>query len=511
VELLASTAIWMTDQSSPKVYYLSGAAGTGKTAVAHSVALIAQELGFLTASFFFSHTAENRSSYNNVVPTLAYQLGKSKRLCPAICAAVDSDDDVGIRPLRKQAEKLIRDILAPLPSDTSPCVLLVLDALDECREDIKNAYGADVISVLLASLETVPFAKIFVTSRPESHIERLFARRITAQNTRALILHRDISKDTVQADIERYLRDELMKMKEDVAADVEFPSQSDIQKLVQQADGLFIYARTAVEYIRDPDSSPDVQLASLVQAEDGRIIVEQDGLLDELYTHILANAFRITANQSTVNHRLRDFLATLVLVQEPLALESLIALAGTTEHECARFLRRIAAVLDYTHDTSQPVHLMHLSFSDFLVHRTRDGKLSGYGVNLALDHLWLTERCLRMLNADLIYAIYGTHDPSLLEINALDMIIALNKQLPDALRYSCRFWAVHCVAQIHATGVERHIPQGLDEFCNGHQLLVWIDVYSVLDGSYATQQIMSELIAGLSVSVSHLGPCCPQD
>jgi hypothetical protein len=287
-----------------------------------------------------------------------------------------------------------------------------------------------------------------------------------------------------------------------VAADVEFPSQSDIQKLVQQADGLFIYARTAVEYIRDPDSSPDVQLTSLVQAEDGRIIVEQDGLLDELYTHILANALRITANQSIVNYPLRDFLATLVLVQEPLALEPLTALSGTKEHECARFLRRITAVLDYTHGTSQPVRLMHLSFSDFLVHRTQDGKLSGYGVHPAQDHLWLTERCLRMLNAELIYAIYGTQKPSLLDINALSM---MSQQLPESLRYSCRFWAVHCVAHIHAAGAKCRAPQGLDEFCNGHQLLLWINVYNALDGSYAVQQTMSELIASLSVGVSRLG------
>jgi hypothetical protein len=501
----------MTDDKSPKVYYLSGAAGTGKTAVAHSVATIAKELGFLTASFFFSHTAENRNSDSNVIPTLAYQLGKSKRLCSAVCAAIDLDDDVGIRHLHIQAEKLIQDILAPLPLDTSPCVLIVLDALDECREDNKILFGTDLISVLLVSLRNVPFAKIFVTSRPESHIERLFARRTTAQNTRALVLHRDISKDTVQADIELYLRDELVKMKEDVAPRVEFPSEGDIQNLVQQADGLFIYARTAVQYIRDADSLPNLQLAALTQAKDGYNIAK-NGHLDELYTHILANALQITANQSIVNDDLRSFLITLVLVQEPLALEPLTALAGTEERKCAKFLRRIAAVLDYTHEPAHPVHLIHLSFPDFLAHRIRDGTLSGYGVNPTQDHLWLTERCLQALDVDLLLIIYGTRDPLLPNINVLKMIPKLVKQLHEYLRYACRFWAVHWLAHIRTAGIECRVPEGLNEFCNGHQLPLWIDVYNALtDGSHTGQEMLEELIEALRVSVySHVGLHCLQ-
>jgi hypothetical protein len=499
-ELLANTAIWMTDYSSPKVFYLSGGAGTGKTAVAHSVVARAKELGFLTASFFFSHTAENRSRYGNVIPTLAYQLGKSKRLCHAVCAAVESDGDVGIRPLRIQAEKLIQDILAPLPPDTSPCVLIVLDALDECTEKSKYVHGADLISILLASLRNIPFAKMFVTSRPESRIETLFKRRATTLNTHALVLHRDIPKDTAQADIDRYLRDELMKMKEDVVPEVEFPSESDIQKLVQEADGLFVYARIAVEYIREDDSSPDVQLKTLTQAKDSGRIIAENGLLDELYTRILANALQITTNQCIVNDRLRSFLTTLALVQEPLALESLTELAGTEKDECARFLRRISAILNYTNITSQPVHLMHRSFSDFLVHRIRDGNFSGYEMKPAQDHLWLTECCLRRLNPDLIHVIYGTRDPPLL----LDKTTGLYKPLPDSLCYACRFWGVHWLAHIHAAGIECCAPQGLDELCNGRQLLLWIDVYGALYGFYAAQQIMSELIACLSVGVSHL-------
>jgi Mrp family chromosome partitioning ATPase len=88
VELLASVNTWMNDRSGKTVYWLSGGAGTGKTTVAQSVANIAQQLDILFASFFFSRSADDRHSYGNVIPTLAYQLATSAAMRSGICKAI---------------------------------------------------------------------------------------------------------------------------------------------------------------------------------------------------------------------------------------------------------------------------------------------------------------------------------------------------------------------------------------------------------------------------------------
>jgi hypothetical protein len=239
VDLLANINAWMNDPSGKTVYWLSGGAGTGKTTVAQSVVNIAKQLGIPYASFFFSRSSDDRRSYGNVIPTLAYQFAKSATLRSAICQAVSSDNDVHMS----------------LSSSPPLCVLMVVDALDECKEDQNQVHGGDLIPVLLAASKSIPFLRVFLSSRRESSIERLFSGQTLHDHTQTLVLHRDIPKDLVHADIELYLRRELSKVEH---------SDHDINTLVQRSDGLFIYARTAVEYICDPHSSPTNQLIALM-------------------------------------------------------------------------------------------------------------------------------------------------------------------------------------------------------------------------------------------------------
>jgi hypothetical protein len=283
VELLDKITEWLTDGQGESVYWLNGAAGTGKTTVAQSVARIAQSLNFITASFFFSRASDIRRSYGDVIPTLAYQLGKSKRLAPGICAALELDDNIRIRSVTIQAQKLLQDTLASLPSDLPPCVLIVVDALDECKEDAKQVHGGELVPVLLTLLKDVPFVRLFLTSQRESSIERLFSRRTASKATRALALHRDIAKDIVKADIERYLKAELARLEEYVADGIEFPTNSQVRTLVERANGLFVYARTALEYISTSEGQPERRIVALISAKPGSSS-HQYGRLDGLYS-----------------------------------------------------------------------------------------------------------------------------------------------------------------------------------------------------------------------------------
>jgi hypothetical protein len=496
VELLDSITEWLHDEQGESVYWLSGAAGTGKTTVARSVANLAQELDFISASFFFSRASDNRCSYGEVIPTLAYQLGKSKQLRPAICAAVESDDDVGVRSVSIQVQKLLQDVLTPLPSDLPPCVLIVLDALDECKEDQKQVHGGELIPVLLRLLKDVPFVRLFLTSRRESSIERLFSRRTASKATRSLVLHRDIAKNTVQADIELYLREELTQLREDVADDIEFPTEFEIRTLVERADGLFIYARTAVEYISSPDDDPDRRMAALIKAKPSDSS-RQYGRLDNLYSHVLREAHNSNKNATNA---LRTTLVTLVLSKQELQVDTLASMAGVEEGECRGYLRHLSAILNYQHGTTEVVRMMHASFADFLLDPQRCSDMSSYAVDLGRDHFFMTERCLAVLLHSLRFDICDIGDPSLFNEEVNDLEAQLDKCIPAVLRYSCRYWAVHWLDYLRAVGSQCSIPTGLEEFCNTH-LLHWIEVLSLTNALDAVGRIMPMLLAEMKASM----------
>ncbi|TEB33811.1 hypothetical protein FA13DRAFT_1789635 [Coprinellus micaceus] len=77
---------WITqgdqDEQPMKMLWLSGPAGSGKTAIAGSVADVCQARGILAGSFFFSSFSPSpqRSSKQFLVATLAYQLFKHETL-----------------------------------------------------------------------------------------------------------------------------------------------------------------------------------------------------------------------------------------------------------------------------------------------------------------------------------------------------------------------------------------------------------------------------------------------
>jgi hypothetical protein len=501
VELLSNITAWMKNSFGQKIYWLSGAAGTGKTTVAQSVAKVANEMGLLCASFFFSRTADDRGNYASVIPTLAYQLAIDERYRSRVCAAVAADGDIQTRPLQLQVQKLLLEVLQPLVSNPQKTFIIVLDALDESRVNVNKVHGGDLLPVLVAAMKDVPFAKIFLTSRPESSIERIFAHEHVGDDTFPLVLHRDIPKDTVQADIERYLRDEFTKIRQMANLGGEFPPESDIRSLIKRADGLFIYARTVVEYIRDPDGSPDYRLTALLESKPGTTS-EQYERLDELYAYILEKALRITPGKRH-DADLRNTLVTLVLLQEQLPLTALATFANVNKHKCVEFLQRISAVLNNKPGSTEPIRLVHASFPDFLSDPARCTQLSEYGVKFVEDNLWMAERCLEQLNSGLRYDICRIGDPSLLNAEVLDLRTRIDQHISLVLRYACRFWAVHWLAHLRAAGSSSRIPQGLEKFCAKH-LLHWIEVLSLAGDFYFVQEAISELTNVINVRVTVL-------
>jgi hypothetical protein len=501
VQLLEDVAKWMADTTDKRVFWLTGVAGTGKTTVAKSVADMAREKNYLVVTFFFSHAYADRRDHTKVIATLAYQLARDARLRPHIVAAIDSDKDMATSSTAIQVKKLLLDGLrAPsfLPEDR---IIIVLDALDECQKDSNRINGGDLIPTLLMGLKDMPFVKVLLTSRPESSIQRIFKRQDLQGATFTLALHRDIEKGMVRADIAHYLDHELSKLRFAIPNNPLFPTEEDMRVLVERADTLFIYARTVVEYVSDPDGRPDRRLAALIQAKPGQS-GQKYGRLDELYSYIIKEASGKSAPSDLLDGNLRSVLVALVLAQQPLTADGLAVMAGVDQEICHECLRRISALLDYQHDSDEPVRLMHLSFSDFLSDPRRCSALPGYVVGAASDHLHIMERYLELMSMSLRYDICRIGDPSLLNSEVTNIEGRLLEHVSESLRYACRFWMMHWLEHIRIAGTQSRIPTGLEVFCAQH-LLHWIEVLSLTSNLYAVQRTMADLISVMKAGLFH--------
>ncbi|TEB33812.1 hypothetical protein FA13DRAFT_113183 [Coprinellus micaceus] len=296
---------WITDEGSEdyprmKMMWLSGPAGSGKTAIAGSIAEVCQERDILAGSFFFSSysASPERHSKGLLIVTLAYQLLQHDGLEGMeqyVLKAIQRDPAIFKKRLKDQLQALI---LKPLrkfaPSGDLPRVLII-DGVDEVQAGqpmdpskprSKRADEEDqleVISCLLqaAKDQAFPF-RILVVSRPERVFTEFFATH--RDHIKRVFLDESYEPD---ADIEVYLTARFAGLRYRYRLDSGWPGDGIVRRLVANASGQFIYAATVVRFVADGTDPPPSQLERLLKIRPHDLDTNPFGTLDALYTHVL--------------------------------------------------------------------------------------------------------------------------------------------------------------------------------------------------------------------------------
>jgi hypothetical protein len=146
-----------------------------------------------------------------------------------------------------------------------PLSLIIIDALDECKEQNATSTILSALSIFTARPPLSPI-KFLITSRPVPVIKRGFHITGLMKNTKALVLH-NILLDISQKDIRIYLTERLSVIARyfDLKS---WPSSEALEQLVNKSSRLFIFAATTVNFIEDPNaSSPIHQLQIMLTTE----------------------------------------------------------------------------------------------------------------------------------------------------------------------------------------------------------------------------------------------------
>ncbi|TKW48955.1 hypothetical protein CTA1_11148 [Colletotrichum tanaceti] len=274
VDILQEIERWARSPAGPRIYWLSGMAGTGKSTIARTVARTFDDVHMLGASFFFKRDEVDRSRSSLLFSTISRQLVRHRpELLPFVLDAIAEADNISSKNIREQFTRLILDPLkrARFQQRERPKILLVLDALDECsvEKDIQT-----VVPLLATLVKCEGYdIKVFVTSRPELAIHYVFDR--TKGLHEEIQLHK-VSQDTISHDIRVFLRDELAEIREKWNASSSkqpsqqmsagWPGQKSLDALVRMTSPLFIFAATACRFIQDRCyGNPEEQLSTLLR------------------------------------------------------------------------------------------------------------------------------------------------------------------------------------------------------------------------------------------------------
>jgi hypothetical protein len=508
VDLLRQIDEWADSAEGKCIFWLQGMAGTGKSTISRTVAhkLKHNRLGArLGASFFFKRGERDRGSAARFFTTIAAQLVcQLPSMAEQVRNAIDADFIITENSIKDQFKMLLLDPLKKVAEDMPKpkTMVVVVDALDECdsEDDIKS-----IISLLpeIKSLASIRL-RFFVTSRPDRSILNKFG---TMSDTyQDLVLHR-VDEYIIKHDISTFLKSQLRHIWEDYNASLPgdeklsetWPSQTNIQQLVDKAGRLFIVAASYCRFIGDRDlGTPTEQLVKVLEHQTREHEDELDItyllILDQLLvTHVKGEVVRRTGKaREDILEGFRQIVGSIVILADPLPTANLAQLLKIPQTTIDNKLTKLHSVLDIRPDHNAPVKLLHLSFRDFLV--DPDIRAKEFWVDEKEIHAKLWTRCLDLLEIPLKENICGQKPETVRKDIDKQMI---DRQLPSEVQYACCYWVYH----LKGSGIKVKDEDEAHRFLKLH-FLHWLEALSLIGRMSETLGLIDELRR--MVDVSHL-------
>ncbi|KAK1223835.1 hypothetical protein PQX77_013277, partial [Marasmius sp. AFHP31] len=361
-----------SQQRKHPICWLSGPAGTGKSAIAMTVAQDCEKEGILASSFFFFRSDPNRNNPSVLIPTIAHDLASTAPFIQNhIEQTLSKDPMILDATLEIQFRRLIVEPALlwsrqrNLPDSPVLPSIVVLDGLDECGDEEAQSRILDIIQSAYQQASDFPL-RFLICSRPESWIQEAFADQRLLRLSKTVILN-----DSLAAceDIRRYFVHHFREIAasrkyRQVRFPNPWPSKEDLETLVERSCGQFIYAATVIKFIQLASNHPITQLCIILdKALAHRSRTSPYPELDSLYNLILS---------AHPDHmELLPILAAILVLphdaRSPACIEMLFELPVG---QVALTLRVMHSVLN-SGGWGDEIKLHHASFSDYLAEQTR--------------------------------------------------------------------------------------------------------------------------------------------
>ena len=462
-EILIDIIDWINnkDAATPRIFWLYGQAGKGKSAIAHTIALHAQNVGILGSCFCFSRVRQHEELHMKLFPTIARDLaGRDLRVRRLLDEVVAKNYSSKKRPnILEEWQKLIAKPLSKLKGSFTGNFVVIIDGLDESgAEHTREA----ILHVLTAyGAELPPNIRILLTSRPLLDIGEALN---TDQDS---ILPRSLDRvDTVSAigDIHLYVVSRLRSLGDTF-------SHQDLQRLAAKSDGVFEWARLACDFVSSRNGVIPKEAFNEIMSHtpgSGRT------LLDEMYTTFLKD---LMGGSEACRIAFCSVMRQILWLKEPLPISALNVLRdqfprGDDRYPVSFVLNSMASLLAGAIDESTPVRPLHASFYDFLLDKTRSRE---FFIEQHDIHHDLAVASLSVMQADLRFNICELETSYLPNSEVIGLDKKVKENIPPHLLYSCRFWATH----LQVVKFDSKVLQLVKRFVTGVKMLFWLEVLGV--------------------------------
>ena len=484
---------WVNNPVSERALVLLGQAGTGKSSIAHEVARQFDKMHRLTSSFIFVRREQSERKAYHLFTTLARNLADrylSFKIALGNVVKDKTDLRLGTRDYGTLFESLILEPLKDLHI-IGP-ILVVIDALDESGD---TASRTGLHAFLAKNLIRLPSNfRVLITSRPEHAIVSALAE---AQSVRIKYMDDTELASEAHTDILIFLREKLSSDK--------FGNY--VEPLAKKAEGLFQWAAVASQLVLDPperfDYSEEMCIKHLLEPSTNR---RGQDLLDGLYKEVLDGCFK----DEEARDLFRSVVGQLIISIEPLTIRSLIPLqqhASFDEDSDAAvtgILSRLGSLFSNVNssDDTLPIIPLHTSFRDFLTNKDKGGD---FYVSIDDTHHQLAHSCLNLLLDGLKFNICKLETSYLANNDVEDLNTRVDRHIPPALLYACRFWYDHLKHTDFKTDLFRKV-----EILFKEKLLFWLEVLSLTSmiglASSAFAKLNMWLATSQGVSILTVGP-----
>lgn len=455
--------------------------------VAHTFAQRCFKSNILATSFFFDRVTAGRNSPEMLFSTIARDLARMNDEAEAsISEAIKHDPSLPTASISRQFDELILGPSSCLPADRP--IVVVIDGLDEVSNDTN-----ELLVILAEKVSSLPKNfRFLLTSRAEEGIRKfLHGKPHIERRSMGIREHSNME------DVAKYVKHRLKAVAADRALSADWPEKDRTNMLVKKAEGLFIWAAIVCEFL-SLHVSPGKQLDFLLSGT-GQSGLCAESKMDKLYSTIL----------SCCNWDDSDFIegyglviGTIMAAKQPLSMSALQSFHSTTlVVRVIDILRPLGSVLHGLADPAEPIHILHLSFRDFLTDRAQSlPDCLRYYICEPQHSRRLALACLIAMEEQLREDICGIVDLSkcISEIKNVRELVA--SHIPEELAYACRFWTDHVV---DTDGV---LPPGLVDALRRFlltRLLQWIEVMALKELLHIATEMLIKLCDWLQVGASY--------
>jgi hypothetical protein len=437
---------WRLDSQAPQVLWLADVAGAGKSTVAKEMMEKWKSNGCLAGRFFFSRDAEETRTPGLFFTTIAQQglAHLDARVRTAVAAGIRKLID----PIAATLEEQCLNIFVEPIRATTTAITLVLDALDECEPRTCQ----QLLRILLPQLSNLPHLKLFMTSRPETHIRG----ELVDINYQTLSLRSDELSNS--RDVEFFMKQRLRNVS---------LSQFQVGQVIERAGGLFIWAKTVCDLLDnfrgDRNSFIDRILSSNLRH------------MDSIYRIALDQAIGTDREEENMVAYM-NILRIVVAACEPVSPNTIDKLLNSSESMA--IINDLRSVLECGGEDAV-VRFLHPTFREFLLNPNDSDR---YFVDMNVAHKVIVGGCLSTTDKELEYNIcklyfdmekYNVEGPF---FNPEKLSEACLQYTSGALRYSCSFWANHII--LHTDPICSSLIISIECFFK-EKLLDWIYMVAI--------------------------------